>query len=428
MDESFYRSEALEAQSRIDRLPQAMRVTSSLTRATLALLGLGLVVATGWSGFVEVPVRVQGSGLFVDPSGDLLKPVRAPMEGVIEAFLVAEGDEVHAGQPVARLQLPDRQAALVKAERNLASLEDQYRRTMSLQEVERNGEDRARQIKVKSLDNRVSDLELRLAWSRDLESAQVRLLERGATTMPHVIEAKGTVLQTIDQLAEARGELSAQLADILVSEGRRERERLSLQLEIDQARADIAALRVEIARGTVLNSPVEGTVAELSADRNGLVTGGQTVLSIIPTNGESRIEAVAYISMADGKLVKAGDEVLLRPASLPHTEQGMIRARVEGVSDAPISERALTRVLGNAKLVDKASDQGAPFSVRISLVRDETTPSGYAWTSGSGPVLRLSPGTPITARITIERATLLSLAVPALRRLLLRDETGWAGR
>ncbi len=402
-----------------------MRVTSGLTRSTLVLLGFGLVLATGWSNFVEVPVQVQGNGLFVDSSGDLLKPVRAPMEGVVESFLVVEGARVIAGQPLARLHLPDRLASLQRIERNLVSLEQQYQRTMSLQDVERDGDDRTRQIKVKGLDKRISDLELRLAWDHDRESAQELLLQRGATTVTNMIEIKSAVLQTIDQLSVARGELSALLADVLVSEGRRERERLGLQFQIDQANAEIAGLRSEIERGTLLLSPVDGTVAELSADRNGLVNSGQTVLSIMPLDSSSRIEAVVYISMADGKLVFPGDDVLVRPASLPHNEQGMIRARVESVSDAPISEHALNRVLGNIKLVDKASVEGAPFSVRISLLRDDLAPSGYSWTSGYGPELKLTPGTPISARITVERATLLSLALPALRKLLVDPDEGW---
>lgn len=426
--DGFYRSEALEAQARIERLPQAMRVTNNLTRATLGVLGLGLFIATAWSGVVVVPVRVQGSGLFVDMSGELLKPVRVPMDGIVTALLVSEGASVKTGEPLARLQLPEREATLTKAERNLVSLEEQYRRTASLQQVERAGDEKARQIKVKNLDKRVSDLELRLDWNRDRATAQEQLFDRGATTMSNAINAKGTVLETVDQLAAARGEQSALLAEILVAEGRRERERLSLQLHIEQAKSEVAALRKEIERGSVLLSPIDGTVAELSADRNGLVTSGQALLSLIPAHSDQAVEAVAYISMADGKLVSPGDEVLIRPASLPHNEQGMVRARVEGVSDAPISERALNRVLGNAKLVDKAADVGAPFSVRISLLRDPSTPSGYSWTSGKGPELRLTPGTPINARITVERATLLSLALPALRRLLINENHGWAKR
>ena len=76
----------------------------------------------------------------------------------------------------------------------------------------------------------------------------------------------------------------------------------------------MAALRSELERGSVLKSTVSGTVAELSAERNGLVTAGQPVLSIIPEDFSGKLEALTYVSMADGKLVQIGDEVLIRPA------------------------------------------------------------------------------------------------------------------
>ncbi len=425
--QEFFRTEAIEAQARLDRLPQTMRVTSSLTKATLAVLGCGLLVATAWSAFVEVPVRVLGNGLFVDSSGDLLKPVRTPMEGMIERLLVSEGDKVRAGQAVARIRLPDREAALRKAERNLTALGEQLARTLKLQEIERFGDDRARQVKVKSLDKRIADLEVRLAWNRERELAQDQLLSKGVTTRIKAIDAKAATLQAIDQIAVARGELSALLADVLVTEGR-ERERLVLQVQLEQAKSEIAGLRSELERGSTLSSPVDGTVGELSADRNGLITAGQTIMSVIPTNANSNVGAIAYVSLADGKLIKAGDQVLVRPGSLPHSEQGMIRAIVTDVSDAPVSERALNRMLGNQGLVSKASNGEAPFAVRIALVKDAGTSSGYSWTSGEGPKIRLTPGTPISARITVERSSLMALAIPALRRLLMDSDEGWAGR
>ncbi len=428
MTQEFFRTEAIEAQARLDRLPQTMRVTSNLTKATLAVLGCGLLVATAWSAFVEVPVRVLGNGLFVDSSGDLLKPVRTPMEGMIERLLVSEGDKVQAGQAVARIRLPDREAALRKAERNLTALSEQLGRTLKLQEIERFGDDRARQVKVKSLDMRIADLEVRLAWNRERELAQDQLLSKGVTTRIKAIDAKSATLQAIDQIAVARGELSALLADVLVTEGRRERERLVLQVQLEQAKSEIAGIRSELERGSTLSSPVDGTVAELSADRNGLITAGQTIMSVIPTNADSNVGAIAYVSLADGKLVKTGDQVLVRPGSLPHSEQGMIRAIVTDVSDAPVSERALNRMLGNQGLVSKASNGEAPFAVRIALVKDAGTSSGYSWTSGEGPKIRLTPGTPISARITVERSSLMALAIPALRRLLIDSDEGWAGR
>lgn len=418
MSITLFRPQALRAQSRIDSLQGAMHVTTSMTRrALLAVTGL-TVAAVVWSGFVHVPVRVDGNGVFLDSSGELLQPVRTPMDGIVEAVLVHEGDYVSVGQVVARMRLPERLNALSKSERDLASLNRKYRETEALLAAEQASETKTRTERRKALTGRIENLEKRLAWQRDLEQAQVKLLELGVTTRSRVYEVKAATQQAAEQLAGARNELYALDAEPQATAGRHERERLALGFQIEQLTSEITALKAEIARGTELRSPVSGTVAELSAERNGLVTANQPVLSVIPATASGKIEAVTYVSMSDGKLVQVGDEVLIRPSSLPSREQGRVRGTVMEVSEAPITDRALTRILGNAALVQQASGGGAPFAVRIALHRDPDTPSGYAWTSGEGPDMRLTPGTPTSSRITIERETLLSLAVPALRKML----------
>jgi HlyD family secretion protein len=418
MSDTVFRQEALSAQSRIGKLKDTMQVTSGLMRGTLIVLALLTVGAVAWSRFVQVPVRVNGTGVFVDTSGELLKPVRSVMDGIVETIVVNEGDHVSAGQIVSRVRLPERLNALQKSERDLASLEQKLRETEALQALERDTEQKTRAERKTALVDRIANMERRLAWQRDLERDQVHLMELGATTRTRVVETKVMTQQIADQLATAKGDLLAMGMEPLVTESRLERERLLLKFQIQGLKSEMAALKSEIDRGSVLRSTVTGTVAELSAERNGLVTVGQPVLSVIPEDFNGKLEAITYVSMADGKLVQIGDEVLIRPSSLPAREQGRVRGTVMEISEAPITDRALTRILGNSALVQQVTGTGAPFAVRIALHRDPKTPSSYVWTSGEGPDMRLTPGTPVSTRITVERETLLSLALPALRRML----------
>ncbi len=414
----LFRQEALDAHSRIGKLQNTMHVTNGLTRGALLALIVLLGGAVVWSRFVQVPVRVNGTGVLVDTSGELLKPVRSVMDGIVETILVNEGDHVTAGQVVARVRLPDRINALQKAERDMASLEQKARETEALQIFERETEEKTRAERRNALVDRIANMETRLAWQRDLERDQVKLMELGSTTRNRVFETRVQTQQIADQLASAKSDLLAMKMEPFATDSKIERERMMIKFQIQQLQSEMAALRSELERGSVLKSTVSGTVAELSAERNGLVTAGQPVLSIIPEDFSGKLEALTYVSMADGKLVQIGDEVLIRPASLPVREQGRVRGTVMEVSEAPITERALTRILGNASLVQQVTGTGAPFAVRIALHRDPETPSSYVWTSGEGPELRMTPGTPVSSRITVERETLLSLAMPALRRLL----------
>lgn len=424
MSEALYRREALDARRRIDALPSAMRVTSGITRAAIALLAATLVGAVVWSAHVEVPVQIEGSGVFVDTSGELLNPVRAPLEGVVESLLVAEGDYVSAGQVVARLRLPDRAAALDHARRGLEALLEREAHTKRLREEEARSEAELREARMAALEDRIAGLEIRLASQRSLEDGQRALMERGVTTATRLHEARVATQIVEAEIASARAERSALQLEPMMREAQRRREALEAQTAIAQARSQILALEAEIDRGRELRSPVHGIVAEIAVERNGLVGPSQPVLSVIPENFQKVLDAVAYVSLSDGKLVKVGDPVYLRPLSMPTREQGRIRGTVMEISDAPITEQALRRMLGNSALADRTANGGAPFAVRIALHRDRTTPSGYAWTSGEGPDMRITPGTPLSSRITVERETLLTMALPALRRLVGVDGGG----
>ncbi len=418
MSDLVFRQQALNAQRRIDHLPSSMRVATGLTRGAMALLAALLCGATIWSAFVVVPVQVQGTGVFIDTSGELLNAVRAPMEGVVEAVLVNEGDYVSEGQVVARLRLPDRAVALERAKSRLASLRLRASKRAALERAETEIEAEERALRISGYEQRIANLEKELAWRRDLEKAQETLMGRGVSTNSRLYEAQIATQSVMGQLADAHSELQTIKAAPLLKQAERDRTRLAEDLEITEAEAEIVALRAELERGAELTSAVHGVVGEISLERNDLVTPGQPVLSVIPENFSKLLDAMLFVSLSDGKMVEVGHQVYLTPLSMPAREQGRLRGTVMEISEAPITEQALARILGNTTLASTTTGGGAPFAVRVALHRDPTTVSGYAWTSGDGPAMRLSPGTPFDGKITVERETLLTLALPALRRLL----------
>ncbi len=394
-----------------------MRVTSGLTRLTLSALALATCACVAWSAYVDVPVNIAGNGIFIDPQGELLKPIRAPMEGVVEAIFVAEGDRVREGQPLARLRLPDRLAALERSNRNLAGLERQAVQTIALQKDEQINESKARETRKSAIESRIQDLKQRLEWQQERELAQEALLKSGVTSKIRANEVKIATQQVADQIASAHSDLSNLVADGFTQDGRRDREKLAINLQIEQAKSEIIALKTELARGTILTSSIHGAVAELSGDRGGIVTAGQPILSIMPENFAGSLDIVVYVPLSQGKRVKVGSNVLVKPSSLATTEQARILGIVKDVSEAPITDRALNRMLGNAALVSQVTKDGAPFSLRITLLRGENGQSEYKWTSSNPPEIRLTPGTPVSVKITVERESLLALALPALKKL-----------
>jgi HlyD family secretion protein len=78
------------------------------------------------------------------------------------------------------------------------------------------------------------------------------------------------------------------------------------------------------------------------------------------------------------------------------------------------------RELDNPELVQSflALTAGTPIAVRAVLKEAPDNPSGYEWSSGAGPEIFLSTGTPCAGSITTKEQKPITLLLPALRKLL----------
>jgi len=75
--------------------------------------------------------------------------------------------------------------------------------------------------------------------------------------------------------------------------------------------------------------------------------------------------------------------------------------------------------LGNPDLVAGLSRSvESPIQVKVDLVVDPSTESGYQWTSRRGPPITNQPGTLCTAAITVREQAPITLALPLLRERL----------
>ena len=97
--------------------------------------------------------------------------------------------------------------------------------------------------------------------------------------------------------------------------------------------------------------------------------------------------------------------------------QGNHKHRITYVSEYPATEKGIMRLLKNQQLVDQILTLGAPFEVHAEFDEDLNTKSGYKWTSGKGPPVKIFPGTPCTARITVSAQRPATVVMPALKEI-----------
>lgn len=312
----------------------AAQVDEPLPRVMWALYLLLAVVATAiaWASFAQVDQISRNEGRVV-PDGR--EQVIASLEaGILRELLVREGQQVEAGQELARLD-PTR----FEAQEN----EGQLRRIAMLAAQAR--------LQAESGGGRLTFPAEVAAVPRLVQvetqafQARQRLLEEALSTMDRSI-ALLVKEQNVSQQMAAKGLMSDVEVMRLtrqVNELRQQRsERLGrfrqeATTELAKLQSDLAMLdeqqvvRKDALTRTVLRSPVKGVVKNIRANTiGGIVTSGSAVMEIVPLGARLLIEA--RIPPKEVGFVHVGQEAVIKLAGYDFNNLGGLEGKVEQIS------------------------------------------------------------------------------------------------
>ncbi len=189
---------------------------------------------------------------------------------------------------------------------------------------------------------------------------------------------------------------------------------VSVQVGDDVKAGQIVAVLHEQSSGndTPIISSFSGRVLDVQVTPNMLVERGTNIAIIEPEGDE--LNAVVYLSFEEGKTVTPGMRVQLEPVNVSREAHGLLLGEVRRVAPLPATRASMMRTLGNETLVDSFLERGAQIEVLVDLQRDPSTPSGYAWSTPSGPPFELGSSTPATASFIVSEQPPISLIFPPL--------------
>ncbi len=391
-------------------------------RAWAGLAGFGCAISAAlvWSVAGDIPTRVRGNCIIMSPNG--LGDVTADAQGRVSQLLVKPGQLVAPGQPLALLNIPDLDEKVQAVRLQLADLETSMRLHVDETSAQR-------RLSGKSLDEQGKALRLReqsdlqrIAIARQQIDSTARLRSEGLVTARSAAVAELDLQDAQTALADTRRKLAA-LGKLSNEFERRQLEaEQRLALQIDASRRELASLQAQSEAGSRLRSQVAGRVIEIKAALGSLVQRGTPVLSIERQDlGGAPLEAVMYVSAADGKKINGGDQVQITLAHAAREEYGVLLARVDSASAYPATPQGLHHTIANADLVRELAHGAAPYELRIGLLRAaagtlaEPARNPYRWTNRAGNSLPLSGGAMCAGEILVRHERPLSLVLPIFR-------------
>lgn len=233
---------------------------------------------------------------------------------------------------------------------------------------------------------------------------------------PGVVEVTTTYSGQISQLLVREGDWlrkgqkvahlhQAQLLDQLQNAQRELWLHPGVQSEsVQKIHRRIRQLQDELKLRSHVSTPYAGRVVEIVSRTGQSMEPGVPVLRLeLQSESPHALEVVLYLSPLEGNKVEAGMMVEVIPSTIKQEEHGFLLGKVKRVSRHPASLLGMMHTLKHPELARfLAQQQGTPIRVLVTLVPDAVTPTGYRWSSGTGPTNPLYSGTLCAGTVVLE--------------------------
>lgn len=410
----IFRKVALERLSSPEQLDQLMQVTDPKGWLALGAMGILLLTSLAWGVFGSIPTQAHGEGILLRRGG--VSSLVAPENGQVEEILVAVGDVIEKGQVVAHIRQEELLRQIQDSREKLTDARAEYRDLVRYAAEQRQLRDRDLAQQRANLQRSIQAIERQAELTRERIASERDLLKDGLITKQTLLASEQKLNTDQDQLASARLELNGLELKRIEAEQQVDQQIQSQEAQIRDLEIELRERQARLGEAARVISPHAGRVLELLVDRGDVVSPGTAILNLEVLSED--LMAVLFVPATAGKRVQPGMAVRISPSTVKREEFGSILGRVTWAAEYPSTSRGMVRLLGNEALAQKLMGEGPPIQVNVALTRDPSTPSGFRWSSSTGPNLKISSGTLAAGDIVVREEAPIDLVIPKVREKL----------
>ena len=399
-DNQIYRKKALETFHARDDFQQATSIITPKSWIYLIIFFLLFFAGFLWLVFGKLNTLVQGQGVIFAQNSEIINVMSPISGGYVKQLLVSPGEKVQKGQVIAKLVYP-----------NIAGEAKELKNYINEQKTKLN---ELIATATKEIANRTQQIQESIKFT---EAENVNLQEKmnNLETLLKTHEAafKKGILSRLEltnvQIAfyDAKGQISKN-QNTLIELNQNKNDYIETwnakirdtKEKLAQSEYNLQKLKDNIELVETVTSPVDGIIANNYVKQGDFITEKQTLSNIMTYSND--LEVIAFFNDDISKTITLGMPAKVFPKHINSLEYGGIIGKVTYISELPIPPQSLQSLLENQKQVDKIFQNGPVFKVKIALSRAPNTPTGYLWTTSSGPAEKISVGSVVEVGIAVK--------------------------
>jgi HlyD family secretion protein len=372
--------------------------------ATIGGLLLGLVV---WSVFGSIPERIEGQGILLRGGG--LRNLTADGSGTLTKLTVQLNDMVKEGQNIGEISQIGSTEEVKTAQQRL----DQALREYGTSKAEDEATIAGVNSTIAGLDSEKRRTQLLKQKASEDVARLSAALRDGLVTRTRVQQAERELSGYEATLTGNDAQIASQRAQI-----RSIQQRIRAKSDaVEKAKSDLDRVTVTKESLAQVSSTVAGRVVEIKKRVGDRVVTGEVVATVEPP--AAGIEPIVYVASGNGKRIKPGMEAQVSPSTVRREEYGFMKGDIRAVGDYPVTPDAVKSVVGgNDQAAAELLGQGTKIEVHVGLKPDARTPSGYTWSSSSGPPFKVDGGTRVVVSVVVDRKAPISYVLPIFKQAL----------
>jgi len=418
----IFRKNALKGQTGNDlqnELPVSPRTKIALP---LWLLGGCVVLICIWALVGQINENTYGTGIITRYAK--FSSVNSPSSGSVIALDVQVGDEIRRGQLIGRIFSETHFEQFLISTRLLEHQQKVLDIVRAHIEKLKIGQSKFTEEEISRLNSSLDRMEEQLRWHRVFVDEKVKyLVDSGAVSKIDFMKMKAENSQRISEYDSLLSQKSS--AGINLSKNFFELENKLLDYELTVRRARFEAeqnLRSLLVSSRVI-SYSSGVVANVNVSSGEQVSMGQELVRLVDTQD---VETTAwstycFFPVTEARKLKVGMQAAVTPSTVKAEQDGSIYGIVSEVQRNLETRESLMFFSRNSSFADYIfqSCRMVPVKVKIALSCNNHNPSGFNWTSGPGPDIRITPGTMCSVKVTTNHYAPIELLLGKARRYLI---------